>query len=247
MMPLKNRVAIITGAASGIGEATTNLFVKAGAKVIAVDLSGTEYLEKTYGSNVIFAIQKDITHSDAPEIIMAEARNRFGKLDILINNAGICANASAEKMPIDVFDRIIDVNLRAQFRLSQQAIPLLRESKAGRIINISSVMAEHTDYGLIAYCASKSGIAGLTRTLALELGRDGITANYILAGAIETGMTREGWRDPKIKEIWAKKSPLKRVGRPRDVAEAILFLASDESGFITGHGLKVDGGMLLRT
>jgi len=108
-------------------------------------------------------------------------------------------------------------------------------------------MAEGTDLGLSAYCASKAGVAGLTRTLALELGRDGITANYLLPGAIETGMTGPLWQArPDVAEIWAKKSPLRRHGQPIDLARAALFLASDEAAFITGHGLNVDGGLMLR-
>ena len=107
-------------------------------------------------------------------------------------------------------------------------------------------MAEATDFGLAAYCASKAGVAGLTRTLALELGKFGITANYIEPGAIQTGMTAKAFSDPHIAEVWTKKSPLRRLGQPIDIARGALFLASDDGGFVTGHGLRVDGGLMLR-
>jgi 3-oxoacyl-[acyl-carrier protein] reductase len=150
-------------------------------------------------------------------------------------------------MSLEDWDRILEVNLRSVFRLCQRAIPHLKKSGAGRIINVASVMAEGTDLGLSAYCASKAGVAGLTRTLALELGKFGITANYLLPGAIYTGMTRPLWdQRPDIAEIWAKKSPLRRLGQPIDLARGALFLASDDGGFVTGHGLNVDGGLMLR-
>ena len=147
----------------------------------------------------------------------------------------------------ETWDRVLAVNLTAPALICQQAIPHLKASKAGRIINVASVMAEGTDLGLAAYCASKAGVAGLTRTLALELGRFGITANYLLPGAIRTGMTTPLWdARPDIADIWAKKSPLRRLGEPLDLARGALFLASDDGGFVTGHGLHVDGGLMLR-
>ena len=121
------------------------------------------------------------------------------------------------------------------------------KATAGRIINVASVMAQHTDYGLTAYCASKAGVTGYTRTLALELGKYGITANCILPDAINTGMTAASFAHDEIADAWAKKSPLRRLGQPIDIARGALFLASDDSGTVTGHDLNVDGGMLLRT
>ena len=139
------------------------------------------------------------------------------------------------------------VNIRGMFLLCQAAIPALRESGRGRIVNVASVMAERTDYGLSAYAASKAGVAGLTRTLALELGKFGITANYILPGAIYTGMTRQNFDQDHIRQVWERKSPLKRLGQGIDIARGILFLASEDGGFVTGHGLVIDGGLTLRT
>jgi NAD(P)-dependent dehydrogenase (short-subunit alcohol dehydrogenase family) len=150
-------------------------------------------------------------------------------------------------LPLQEWDRVFSVNIRGVFLLCRAAIPELRTRGGGRIVNVASVMAERTDYGLAAYAASKAGVAGLTRTLALELGKFGITANYVLPGAIYTGMTRQNFDQEHIRQVWEKKAALRRLGQPEDIARAILFLASDDSAFVTGHGLTVDGGLTLRT
>lgn len=246
-MRLKERVAIVTGAASGIGAASARLFAEEGARVLAVDLPDHNLAEAHAGEDNIATLEKSVTDADAGETIVSEAISRFGRLDILMNNAGIGTNTLAEAMPQADWDRTLSVNLTAQFRLCQHAIPHLKESPAGRIINVASVMAEGTDYGLAAYCASKAGVAGLTRTLALELGKFAITANYLEPGAIATGMTKPLWdARPDVADIWAKKAALRRLGQPIDLARAALFLACDDGGFVTGHGLVVDGGLTLR-
>jgi len=237
-MRLKDRVAIVTGAASGIGAATAKLFADEGASVLAVDLPG---------KGLVDGFEKSVGDPDSADSIVGEAIRRFGKLDILMNNAGIASSTRIEEMTEDIWQRTLNVNLSAQMRLAQKAVPYLKQSPAGRIINVASVMAEGTDYGLSAYCASKAGVAGLTRTLALELGKYGITANYLEPGAIRTGMTSGLWdARPDVAEIWAKKAALRRLGQPIDLARAALFLASDDGGFVTGHGLVVDGGLMLR-
>jgi 3-oxoacyl-[acyl-carrier protein] reductase len=219
-MRLKDRAAIVTGAASGIGKAVAQLFAEEGANV---------------------------GDADAADAIVREAVKRFGRLDIVMNNAGISSSTRIEDLTEDIWQRTLNVNLSAQMRICQKAVPHLKQSPAGRIINVASVMAEGTDYGLAAYCASKAGVAGLTRTLALELGKFGITANFLEPGAIKTGMTSGLWdARPDVAEIWAKKSALRRLGQPIDLARAALFLASDDGGFVTGHGLVVDGGLMLR-
>lgn len=241
---LAGRSAIVTGAASGIGEASAALFAAEGAKVLAVDVPGKFKGDAPAG---VTRFEIDITEPDAPDRIIAAARNAHGGLDILFNNAGISNNTLAKDMTDEAFDRVVEVNLRAVFRLSRAAIPELVKSSAGRIISTASVMAEGTDYGLAAYCASKAGVAGLTRSLALELGKYGITANYLMPGAIRTGMTSGLWdARPEVAEIWAKKSVLRRLGAPIDLARAALFLASEDGGFVTGQGLAVDGGLTLR-
>lgn len=246
-MRLNGRVAIVTGAASGIGKACAQLFAKEGAQVLAVDLPGKGIAGVHEGHQRVATFEKSVADQDAAEAIVDGAAKRFGKLDIIMNNAGVASNALAELMTTEEWDRTFAVNVRAPFLLCQRAIPHLRASGAGRIINVASVMAEGTNFGLSAYCASKAGVAGLTRTLALELGKFKITANYLLPGAIKTGMTSPLWdARPDIAGIWANKSALRRLGQPEDLAKAALFLASDEGAFVTGHGLNVDGGLMLR-
>ena len=243
-MRLKDRAAIVTGAASGIGRATAQLFAQEGAKVLAVDLPGKN-LAADHANIATF--EKSVGDADAADAIVSEAVKRFGRLDIVMNNAGISSSTRIEELTEDIWQRTLNVNLPAQMRICQKAVPHLKASSAGRIINVASVMAEGTDYGLAAYCASKAGVAGLTRTLALELGKFGITANYLEPGAIKTGMTSGLWdARPDVAEIWAKKAALRRLGQPIDLARAALFLASDDGGFVTGHGLVVDGGLMLR-
>lgn len=244
MSLLSGKQAIVTGAASGIGRATALLFAKEGAGVLAVDLN--EDVEKIACAEIRPFIC-DISAPDAAESIISAALEHLGRLDILMNNAGIGANALADSMPRDTWDKVLNVNLTAPFLLAQRAIPALRQSASGRIINVASVMATHTDYGLAAYCAAKAGVTGFTRNLALELGRDGITVNAILPGAIHTGMTAASFADNTIADIWAKKSVLKRLGQPEDIAKVAVFLASEASGFVTGQNINVDGGLLLRS
>lgn len=251
MARLKDKIAIVTGAASGIGAASAQLFADEGARVLAVDRPQSAIETAHAGNAAIVPLAKDVTDDDAPAAIIGAALQHFGALDILFNNAGVSANALAEVMTDAQWSRTLDVNVTAVFRLCRQAIPALRERAAStgraRIINTASVMAFDTDYGLAAYCASKAGVAGLTHTLALELGKFRITANYICPGAIQTGMTAASFANPEIAAIWAKKAALRRLGKPIDIARGALLLASDEADFITGHGLVVDGGLTLRT
>lgn len=243
---LEGRAAIVTGAASGIGRATADLFAREGAMVMAVDRPGTD-LAAQHDHSYVTVLEQDIAEAGAAEKIIDAAVSKFGKLDIIYNNAGVSRNALGEFMTDEEWDITIAINLTAGFRLSRAAIPHLKESPAGRIIFTASVMARMTDYGLTAYCASKAGVAGMTRTLALELGKFGITVNCIEPGAIQTGMTQASFNNEDIAKIWAKKAALRRLGAPIDIARGALFLASDDAGFVSGHSLTVDGGLTLRT
>ena len=240
---LQGRRAIVTGAASGIGRASAELFAAEGARVLAVDRPGSDL---AFADAAIASLGVDLTDDAAPQTVMDSALATLGGLDILFNNAGIGASALAAQMTDEAWDEVQAVNLRAVFRLTRAAIPHLITSETGRIINTASVMAEETDFGLAAYCASKAGVLGLTRTLALELGRHGVTANALMPGAIMTGMTRESFSRPEVAETWARKSVLRRLGEPIDVARVALFLASDDAGFVTGQALAADGGLTLR-
>ncbi|MCX7230030.1 MAG: SDR family NAD(P)-dependent oxidoreductase [Burkholderiales bacterium] len=248
---LRGKVAIVTGAASGIGAATARLFAAEGATVIAVDRPASPILSAHAGVERIVPLARDVTEDGAPADIVAAALREGGGLDILFNNAGVSERALVEAQTDAMWDRQFEVNVRAAFRLCREAVPALRERAAAtgraRIVNTASVMAERTDLGLAGYVASKHAVAGLSKTLALELGKWGITVNYLLPGAIETGMTRAAFEDPAIRAVWAKKAALRRLGTPMDMARAVLLLASDEADFITGHGLVADGGLTLRT
>lgn len=250
-MRLAGKTAIITGAASGIGLASAQLFAQEGARVLAVDRPQSAIATAHGGHNDIAFLAKDITDVDAPAAIVDAAHQRLGGIDILFNNAGVSHNALAEQLSDDQWNDTFAVNVTAMFRICREAIPALRRraEKKGRarIINTASVMAFDTDIGLAAYTASKHAVAGLTKTLALELGKYKITANYILPGAIYTGMTKKNFDQEAIRRVWEKKAALRRLGMPVDIARGALLLASDEADFITGHGLVVDGGLTLRT
>jgi NAD(P)-dependent dehydrogenase (short-subunit alcohol dehydrogenase family) len=240
---LSDRAALVTGAASGIGRASAELFAAEGARVLAVDRPGANL---AFENTAIVPFEQDIAADDAPANIVGAAVSQFGKLDILFNNAGVGANALAANMTDAQWDWVQAIDLRAVFRVTREAIPHLIASPAGRILSTASVMAEGTDYGLAAYCAAKAGVVGLTRTLALELGKHGVTANAVLPGAIMTGMTEASFANPANAEVWAKKSVLRRLGAPIDVARVALFLVSDDAAFVTGQAIAADGGLTLR-
>lgn len=248
---LAGKIAIVTGAASGIGAASAKLFADEGAQVLGVDRPGSAIEQVHAGNDRITVLACDITGQDAPRQIVAKAIETYGALDILFNNAGVSGRAFVEEMTDEQWDHVNAVNVRAMFRLCREAIPALkaraRDKGRARIVNTASVMAFDTDYGLAAYCASKAGVGGLTRTLALELGKFNITANYVCPGAIYSGMTRTNFDKPEIREVWEKKAALRRLGQPIDIARGALLLASDDADFITGHELVVDGGLTLRT
>ena len=240
---LAGRVAIVTGAASGIGRAAAGLFAAEGAQVLAVDRPGTDL---TFDHAGIQGLGVDISGDGAPRQIIDAAIAAFGKLDVVYNNAGVSGSTPVGETSDEEFDRQYGINLRAAFRIARDATPHLVKSGVGRLIFTASIMARHTDNGLVAYSASKAGVVGMMRTFALELGRHGVTSNAILPGAIATGMTAGSFQREDIAALWAKKAALKRLGQPIDIARAALFLASDEGGFVTGQALGVDGGLMLR-
>jgi len=235
---------LVTGAADGIGRASAEAFLEAGATVIAADLSadGLAALEARGATTSVL----DISAEDAPARLEREIESAGG-LEVLVNNAGICPVARLEDTVDTTWDRVLDVNLRAMFRLSRMALPHLRAGGHGRIINIASISALLANEGMGAYTASKHAVAGLSKSLAAELGHDGITVNYIVPGAIVTGITRDAVQhDAAFRDFWINKSAVGRWGQPEDIARAVLFLASREADFITGHGLAVDGGASIK-
>jgi NAD(P)-dependent dehydrogenase (short-subunit alcohol dehydrogenase family) len=234
--------AIVTGGNSGIGRATAAKLMAEGASVLVVDVQS----EPSWTAEHLQYYQADVAAEGSPAGIVACALDHFGQLDFLINNAGMVGGSDVERMTDDAWDRILDVNLKAVFKLSRAAIPHLKNSRRGRIVNIGSIMSYLAGSGMGAYTTSKHAVAGLTKTLALELGAFGITANYILPGAIATGITAPAIAaDPSFTEFWTKKSAIGRLGQPEDIANAINFLLTAEAAFITAHGLAVDGGVMV--
>ncbi|MDZ7729224.1 MAG: SDR family NAD(P)-dependent oxidoreductase [Dehalococcoidia bacterium] len=247
-MRLQDRDAVVTGAASGIGAATARLFAAEGARVLAVDRPGSGTSATASGdAGSITPFEQDVTEDAAPQRIASQAIERLGQVDILVNNAGVSGRTYVENMSDAEWDRVFGVNVRAQFRLCRAVLPGMKDRGYGRIVNVASVMAERTDYGLVAYASSKAGVAGLTRTVALEYGKFGVTANYVLPGPIYTGMTRDNFDQDDIRQVWEKKTAVRRAGQREDIARGILFLASDDAEYVTGTGLTVDGGLTLRT
>jgi 3-oxoacyl-[acyl-carrier protein] reductase len=250
---LDNRVAIITGAASGIGEASVRLFSEQRARVLAVDLDGERLRQVFKGMAQVVVIEQDVAASDAPDRIIKCALDHWGSVDILFNNAGVGARVPGEAeyrmiadTPDDHWNRVIDINLTAQFRLTRAAMEMLRKSSVGRVIFTGSPLADRPTHGVSTYSAAKAALAAFARAIALEEGPNGITSNWLEPGAILTGMTHHMHADGPGREAWEQKSPLRRIGMPIDVARAALFLASDLSSFITGQGLRVDGGTTLQ-
>jgi 3-oxoacyl-[acyl-carrier protein] reductase len=225
---LAGRRAIVTGAASGIGAATVKRLTTDGAEVIGVDLMGDGLIA-------------DVATDAGVAAIIAAAG---GRLDILINNAGVCPIAPLAELDDALWANGFAVNVTAPFRLSRALASVLARSKAGRIINTGSILSSYGDATLAAYSASKHAILGLTRALANELGPMGITVNCIQPGAIVTGMTKGLFENPASVAHYTSRSPLGRLGQPEDIADVFAFLASDDARFITGQGIIVDGGVM---
>ncbi len=237
--------AVVTGAVDGIGDAIARVFAQQSAEVLAIDLPDTGIEQKFASVNGIHGFELDVATKGAPEQLLEVVNDRLGGLDILVNNAGICIRKDVEDTSDADWDQIFSTNVRAAFRLSRAALPLLKKSPAGRIINVGSVMSELGAPGRVAYTASKHALHGMTKTIASEWGVYGITANTLLPGAIMTNMTREVFReDTAYRDYWIKKSAARRLGEPLDVARVALFLASDDSVFVSGQGIAVDGGAM---
>ncbi|NKB39129.1 MAG: glucose 1-dehydrogenase [Gammaproteobacteria bacterium] len=241
---LANKVAIVTGAASGIGRAIASLYLDNGASVLVVDMPG-QNLQEQFNSDAVQYLEVDITESHAPQRIVNECINAFAQLDILVNNAGICIAGDFEELSDEQWERILSVNVTSMFRISREAIPHLKESKKGRIINLGSIMSDMGGPSLSIYGMSKHAVAGLSKGMAVDLGKHQITVNYLQPGSIVTALSEPFMDDPAFKKYWEDKAPIGRLGQPEEVAYAALFLAADEAQFISGLGLNVDGGAIV--
>ena len=245
MFSLKDKVALVTGASQGIGRATSLALAEAGAKV-AIAARNTEKLasleaEIAAAGGEALAVPMDVADPGQVKTSFQQLLAKFGKLDILVNNAAITRDTLALRMKLEDWDAVLRTNLTGAHLCIQQALGAMLKQRAGRIINITSVVAETGNAGQANYVASKAGLIGLTRAIAVEVASRNITVNAIAPGFIATPMT-----DPLSQEIKDKMKsmiPLGRFGTDRDVAAAIVFLASDEAGYITGQVLDVNGGL----
>ncbi len=239
-MRLEGKVAVITGGARGLGAAMAELFAKEGARVVAVDLG-----DATYENPNIELYKLNITDSVACKEFYDYAIEKYGHVDILVNNAGITKDAMTRKMTDDMFDAVIAVNLKGVFNLTRYFGPKMEENNYGSIINISSVVGVFGNIGQANYSASKAGVIGMTKTWAKEFARKGanVRCNAIAPGYIMTDMLKTVPQN--LLDDFAKLTMLKRLGQPHEIANAALFLASDESSYVTGQVLEVNGGMRL--
>lgn len=246
-MRLKDKVVIITGAARGIGKDSAFVLTKEGAIVIVCDVeeeAGQKTVEdiSKFGSEAQF-FKIDVTDLNQVQEMAAEVKKDWGSIDVLINNAGITQDATLLKMTEEQFDRVINVNLKGVFNCTKAVAPIMVAQGHGKIINTSSVVALYGNFGQTNYVATKAAIIGMTKTWAKELGRKGINVNAVAPGFIATDMVKKMPKD--ILDTMKEKTPLQRLGKPRDVANIYLFLASDESNFVHGAVISVDGGIVL--
>ena len=245
-MRLKDRVAIITGGARGIGKKISQTFLKEGASVYIFDINQEEgartvgELQPAYDGKVNF-FKVDITDEKSVEQYIEKIIEAEGRIDILVNNAGITRDNLILRMSLEDWKKVIDINLTGAFICSKHTVKYMVKNRSGKIINISSIVGVHGNAGQSNYSSSKAGIIGLTKTLARELAGRNILVNAIAPGYIETEMTKK--LSDKIKEKLMEQIPTGRLGSVDDVAKTALFLASDDSNYITGTVINLDGGM----
>jgi 3-oxoacyl-[acyl-carrier protein] reductase len=244
MFMLTGRVALVTGASRGIGRAIAMSLAAGGAHVVAAARgdnakSTVEAIAAAGGSAEVATL--DVTDPASVETVVAGVLERHKRIDVLVNNAGVTKDQLMLRMKRDDWDAVISANLTGAYTCVQAVLKSMVKARQGRIISITSVVGEAGNAGQVNYAASKAGLIGLTKALALEVASRGITVNAVAPGLIDTDMTKA--ISAGAHEEWAKKIPLQRLGTPEDIAAAVRFLASDEAAYITGHVLSVNGGM----
>jgi 3-oxoacyl-[acyl-carrier protein] reductase len=246
-MSLKGQVALVTGAGQGIGAAIALVLARKGATVIGTDINdkGVARINEMLAANGApgRGIILDVRNAEQIDAGIAMIEKEFGSIYVLVNNAGITRDNLAMRMKDDEWDAVIDTNLKAVFRMSRAVIRGMMKARAGRIINISSVVGYAGNAGQANYCASKAGVAGLSRSLARELGSRNITVNCVAPGFIDTDMTKA--LEEKQRAALVVGIPLGRLGQPEDIAAAVGFLASPEAAYVTGTTIHVNGGMYM--
>lgn len=255
MKRLQDRVTLITGGAAGIGRATAERFAEEGAIVVICDVNRTagEAVAAALGEKALFH-EVNIADRQAVQQWVDVVVEQFGRIDVLVNNAGLLRDGLLvrvkdgeliKQMPEEDFDQVIAVNLKGVFNCAQAVAPVMIQQGSGVILNASSVVGLDGNFGQTNYVATKSGVIGMTKVWARELGRHGIRVNAVAPGFVLTDMVRQ--MPEHILQNMAARAPIGRMGEPRDIANAYLFLASDEAGFITGETLRVDGGIVVGT
>ncbi|SFH73977.1 3-oxoacyl-[acyl-carrier-protein] reductase [Tindallia magadiensis] len=246
-MNFNGKTVVVTGAARGIGKATALKFGEKGGKVVVCDISMdslSEVMEELKTNQVeALAFEVDVTDREAVEKMMNDVKDQCGSVDVIVNNAGITADGRLVKMEEEAFDKVIDVNLKGVFNCGQAAARIMAEQGSGVILNASSVVGIYGNFGQTNYAATKWGVIGMTKTWAKELGKQGIRVNAVAPGFILTPMVEK--MPENVLDMMKDKSPIKKLGKPEDIANAYAFLASEEAGFITGTVLSVDGGVVL--
>jgi 3-oxoacyl-[acyl-carrier protein] reductase len=249
-MRLQGKVALVTGASRGIGRATAKLFAREGAKV-AINYTRAEKEAQSLAEEInkqggeVLLVKADVSKMDEVKGMVQKTFEKFGRIDVLVNNAGVIIVSPFSELTEEMWDRMVDVNLKGPYLCSKEVAPIMLNQKKGKIINISSVsgLAQRTALGNVAYAAAKAGVIGLTRSLAVNLSPH-INVNAICPGLTETDMATS--LPPERNKMVIEETPLKRIGKPEDLAYAVLFLASDESDFITGEVITVSGGRGMR-
>ncbi len=243
----KDKVAVVTGASRGIGRSISLALAAEGAKIVAVDL-GIEETEKVVneiralGAEAL-AVQGNVTVAEDAERMIDAAVDKFGRVDILVNNAGITRDGLLLRMKDEDWDAVLSVNLKGAFICSRAAAKVMAKQRSGRIINIASVVGQMGNAGQANYCASKAGLIGLTKSNARELAKRNVTVNAVAPGFIATAMTDA--LPEKVRQELAAQIPLERLGTAEDIANAVVFLAAERSGYITGQVIGVNGGMYM--
>ena len=246
-MELKDRVALVTGGAQGIGKAVALLLAKNGADIAVSDVN-LQKAEETAGEiqslgRKAMAVKADVSSSEDVERMVQAIMERFGRIDILVNNAGIARDKLILRMTEEDWDAVLNVNLKGTFHCTRTVIRHMSKQRYGKIVNIASVVGEMGNAGQANYAASKAGVIGLTKTVAREFAQRGINVNAIAPGYIATPMTDA--LPEKAKEELQRMIPMERLGKPEDVAEAVLFLVSEASSYITGQVINVNGGIYM--